>query len=81
MSDKFKDKMEGICSLHGEDKRKKGLTGNHWEKSHFVDQSVDYNVKTGIKETVRESVDWINLAQDKDKRWAVVKTVMTFRIP
>jgi hypothetical protein len=25
--------------------------------------------------------DWIDLAQDKDRRWAVVNMVMNFRVP
>jgi len=26
-------------------------------------------------------VDWIDKAQDRDKRWAVVNTVMNLRVP
>jgi hypothetical protein len=33
-----------------------------------------------LKETEWDSVHWINLAQDKDKRLAVVNTVMNLRV-
>jgi len=32
-------------------------------------------------ETRCEGVDWINLAQDKDQRWALENTVMNLRVP
>jgi hypothetical protein len=28
-----------------------------------------------------EGVDWINLAQDMDQRWALVKMVMNLQVP
>jgi hypothetical protein len=34
-----------------------------------------------LREIVWKGVDWINLAQDKDKWQALVNTVMNFRIP
>jgi hypothetical protein len=33
-----------------------------------------------LKETGWESMDWINLAEDRDKWWAVVKSVMNLWI-
>jgi hypothetical protein len=30
---------------------------------------------------IGEGVDWIHLAQDTDKRWALVNTVMNFQVP
>jgi hypothetical protein len=36
----------------------------------------EYNVNIDLKEMGWEGMDWINLVQDMDKWWAVVKTVM-----
>jgi hypothetical protein len=33
-----------------------------------------------LRETVWGSVEWIHLAQDSDRWWAVVNTVMNFRV-
>jgi hypothetical protein len=32
------------------------------------------------KERGRDGVEWIHLAKDRDKLWALVKTVMNFRV-
>jgi hypothetical protein len=42
-----------------------------------------YNIKMilGPKETEREAVGWIHLAQTKDNWWSLVNTVMNTRIP
>ena len=39
------------------------------------------SIKTDIKKTECEGMDWIYLAQDRDKWRAVVSTVMNLRIP
>jgi len=41
---------------------------------------MEVNVRTDFKEVGREGVDWIDLAQDRYKRWAVVNTVMNIRV-
>jgi hypothetical protein len=38
------------------------------------------NIKMGIREIVREDVDWIRLVQDKDQWRAVVNTVMNLPV-
>jgi hypothetical protein len=38
------------------------------------------NIKKDLRE-VKWGIDWIDLAQDKDKCWAFVYTVMTLRVP
>jgi hypothetical protein len=30
----------------------------------------------GVKDAGWDGVDWMNLAQDRDRRWAVVNTMM-----
>jgi hypothetical protein len=37
------------------------------------------NTELVLREIGFGDVDWINLAEDRDRRWAVVNTVMTFR--
>jgi hypothetical protein len=37
------------------------------------------NIKTDIQ--VGWGMDWIELAQDRDRRWAVVNAVMNLRVP
>jgi hypothetical protein len=39
------------------------------------------NVRTDLRETGWEGVDWINLAQDRYQRRALVNTVIKFRVP
>jgi hypothetical protein len=34
-----------------------------------------------LGEVGREGMDWMHLAQDRDKWWAVVNTVMNLRFP
>ena len=46
-----------------EEKRPLGKPRIRWED----------NIEIDLKEIVSESVDWIYLAQDKKKCWAVVK--------
>jgi len=39
------------------------------------------NIKVDLQEVGRGSVDWIELAQDKDRLRALVTAVMNFRVP
>jgi hypothetical protein len=48
-----------------EGKRQHGRPWRRWE-----------DITMHVKEIVREGLDWIELAQDRDKWWAVVNTVM-----
>jgi hypothetical protein len=34
-----------------------------------------------VKQMGWEGVDWVDLAQDRDRPWAVVKMVMNIRVP
>jgi len=37
------------------------------------------NIRMNLREIGWEGVDWIHLAQDRDKWWALVNTVMNLR--
>jgi hypothetical protein len=39
------------------------------------------NIKMDLREIVRDGIDWIDLAQDRDQWRAVVNTVMKLRAP
>jgi hypothetical protein len=39
------------------------------------------NVKMDLREIGWVGIDWINLAQDRDQRRALIKTVMNLRVP
>jgi hypothetical protein len=39
------------------------------------------NIKMDLRETGRDGVDWVDLAQDRDHWRALVNTVMNLRVP
>jgi hypothetical protein len=39
------------------------------------------NIKIDLRETGRDDMDWINLAQDRNQWRALVNTVMNLRVP
>jgi hypothetical protein len=39
------------------------------------------NIKTDLQEMGRGDMDWIELAQYRDRWWALVSVVMYFRVP
>jgi hypothetical protein len=39
------------------------------------------NIEMVFQEVGRACMDWISLAQDKDRWWAIVNAVMKLRIP
>jgi hypothetical protein len=39
------------------------------------------NIKMDLKETDLEGMNWINVAQDRDNLWAIVKMVVNLQIP
>jgi hypothetical protein len=54
-----------------EGKRPLGRHGSGWED----------NIKMYIQEMRCAGMDWINLAQDRDRRPALVNAVMNLRVP
>jgi hypothetical protein len=76
--------MGGVCGAHGEvrgsynilvgkpeGRRPLGRPRRRWE----------YNIKKDIGEIGFRDVDWIHLAQDRDRWRALVNTVMSLRVP
>jgi hypothetical protein len=76
--------MDGTCDIHGEKRNAyrvlaeksegKGLLGRHirrWE----------VNIRMDLREIGWGSMDWIDLAQDRDQWRALMNTVMNIRVP
>jgi hypothetical protein len=49
------------------------------ERDHLEDQGVD-GIRMDLREIGWGSVDWIQLAQDRDRWRAIVNTVMNLRV-
>ena len=54
-----------------EGKRPLGRPRHRWE----------YNIKMDLREVGIGGGDWMELAQDRDRWWALVNTVMNLRVP
>jgi hypothetical protein len=54
-----------------EGKRPLGRPRRRWED----------NIKMDLQEVGRGSMDWIDLAQDRDRWRALVNAIMNFRVP
>jgi hypothetical protein len=60
-------------------------TGFWWgklkERVHLKDLSIDTTIlKMDLNKMGKDGVDWINLAQDRDKWWAPVNSVMIIQV-
>jgi hypothetical protein len=78
------DEMGRECSKHG-DKRNacEILMGKPEGKRPLRKsrQTREDNIKMDLQEIEWDSMDWYNLAQDRKRWWALVKTVMNLRVP
>jgi hypothetical protein len=54
-----------------EGKRQLGRPRRRWED----------NIKVDLQEVGYGAMDWIDLAEDRDRWWALVNTVINFRVP
>jgi len=70
--------MCGTCRTYGESRSIYiVLLGNVKERDHLEDlMSVENNSKINPEEIEWEGLDWISIAEDRDKWWAVVNTVV-----
>jgi hypothetical protein len=66
--------MRCICNILAGKPEGKRQMGRSWPKS-------EDNIKVDLREIGLEFVDWIHLAQDGVRWWALVMTVMNCRIP
>jgi len=78
--------MSGACSAYwGEERRGvyRGLVGKPEGKNHLGDPDLDgrINTKTNLQEVGCGSMDWIGLAQDRDRWRALVNAVRNLRVP
>jgi hypothetical protein len=65
-----------------------GRTQNSEKEDHFSELSAELprrrwedNIKMDLREVKWRGIDWNNLAQDRDRRRALVNTVMNLRVP
>ena len=64
----------GVCKVFvgkPEGRRPLGRPRNRWED----------NIKMDLQEVGCGGMDWIKLAQDRDRWWALVNAVMNLRVP
>jgi hypothetical protein len=70
--------MGGVCSADGEEREEGKPEGNRplrRPRHRWKD-----NIKLDLQEVECRGMDWIGLAQDRDRLWALVNTVRSFRV-
>ena len=74
--------MGGICSTYGGEVYAGFWWGNLSKRDHLEDPGVDGRVILRcIFRKGDGGMDWIDLAQDRDRWWAVVNAVVNLRVP
>ena len=53
----------------------------HSEGDHLEDPGVGRIILICIQEVGSGGIDWIDMAQDRDRWWAFVNVVMNLRVP
>jgi hypothetical protein len=57
------------------------LKARRKETTRKIGRRWEDNIKMDLREIGWGGVDWIELADDRDKWWALVNTVMNLRVP
>ena len=76
--------MGRACSTYvGEERRIQNLSGESEVKRPLgtLKRRWHDNIKLDLQEVGCAVMDWIELTQDKDRRWALVNAVMNIRVP
>jgi hypothetical protein len=76
--------MGGACSAYGgEERRVQGFGGGSLTEGHLGDPGVDGRIilRWISRKWDVGGMDWIELAQDRDRWWALVNAVMNPRVP
>ena len=76
--------MGGACSAYGGEKRCiQGLVGEPEGKRPLgrPRRRWEDNIKKDLQEMGCGDMDWMELAQDRDRLWALVNAIMNFRVP
>ena len=80
----MKNEMDGACGAYGaEERRKQGFSGETEGKRPLgrPRRRWEDNIKMGHQEVGCGGMDWIELAQDRDRWLALVNVVMNLRVP
>jgi hypothetical protein len=77
--------MEGACSAYGgEEGRVQGFGGENLSENRPLGRPRrrwEDNIKMDLQEVGCGGIDWIELAQERDRWWALVNAVMNLRVP
>jgi hypothetical protein len=76
--------MGGACGMHGGQKRCIQGFGREtcWKETTLTHRRRwEKNIKMYLQEVGWGSKDWIDMAQDRERWWALVNAVMNIRVP
>ena len=79
-----KNEVVGTCSTYGESRDVyRVMVGKREKKRHLEDPGVDgeNNIKMDLQELGCEVMDWIAVAQDRDRCRTLVNAVLSLRVP
>jgi hypothetical protein len=79
-----KNEMGGACSTMGEKRNAYRILVGKAERKRPLGRprcrSID-NIRMYLGEIGWDSVDWIDMAQDRDQWWDLLNTVLNLRVP